>query len=251
MGCFLNRDSQTSLSGLKPILHFLQSMEIHDKQGFKKARSLSIFIIDCAWMVELASTILTTTILQPLIWNHVSTLYVTLLNEQFQILQSPMTSMLVYFTFLYRKQKDVSTDVSFKTYFGNDLTQQCVISALDYNDVSRQWIEYKKAVFNVDAIHALLGSISTTNNVLVNIGKNPIITQLGLVCPPEDPFIFFVFIIATITSSHFAKEFLVSKLVPHMSWRLCTMRMFKVLLKEPNKYRVVKWWQQFQSHLHW
>jgi hypothetical protein len=105
MGCFLNRDSRTGLSGLKPVLCFLQSMEVQDKQGFKKARSPGIFIIVRAWMVELASTIadMTTTILQPLVWDHVSTLYVTLLNERFQIPQSPMTSMLVYFTFLYGK----------------------------------------------------------------------------------------------------------------------------------------------------
>jgi hypothetical protein len=98
--------------------------------------------------------------------------------------------------------------MSFRTYFGNDLTWQSVISASDYKDVSRQWAEDGKAVFNVDAIHALLGSISTTNNVLVNIGKGPIITHLGLVSPSEDPFIFFVFITDTIISSYFTKEFL-------------------------------------------
>jgi hypothetical protein len=214
MGCFLNRDSRIALSGLKkPILCFLRSIEVQDKQGFKKARSPGTFITDHAGMVELASTIANrmTTILQPPVWNHVSTLYVTSPNEGFQIPQSPMTSMPVYFTFLYRKQKDVSADVSFRTYFSNDLTWQQVISASDYKDASKQWAEDGKADFNVDAIHALLGSISTANNMLVNIGGGPIITHLGLVSPSEDPFILFVFIIATVISSHFAKEFLFFK----------------------------------------
>jgi hypothetical protein len=98
--------------------------------------------------------------------------------------------------------------MSFRTYFGNDLTWQHVISASDYKDASKHWAEDGKADFNIDAIHALLRSISTTNNVLVNIGGGPIITHLGLVSPSEDPFIFFVFIKATVISSHFVKEFL-------------------------------------------
>jgi hypothetical protein len=52
--------------------------------------------------------------------------------------------MPVYFIFLCRKHKDVLADVSFRTYFGNDLTWQHVISASNYKDASRQWTETRR-----------------------------------------------------------------------------------------------------------
>ena len=101
--------------------------------------------------------------------------------EDFIAPSSLEPTLLLYFNFVYGNNFSLLDAVCFRYAFGNEMPFQKVISAADFEDAPKQWVQHSYANFNIDAVTKLLGTLGAPKKVIVNIGGGPSITWIGLV----------------------------------------------------------------------
>lgn len=111
-----------------------------------------------------------------------SVMYMFAANDKFCDTAMHKTTAL-YIIFLFGQEKDWTLWARFKRYFGDQVPFPLtnVISAGDFPDSSRQFLDPYKINLNIDAIAHALECVFNDTRVVVNISGGPTVTHLGLV----------------------------------------------------------------------